>query len=299
MFQNDSLFFVGVFAFIFVLWLVTGGPTHPLSFAGPLLSGPGPLGGGTYLSLPGAPSVGDISAGQSHAGGSTGEGGASTYRGIVSLSHSVANAGGDPQKEYLQIFVSSQASGPVDLTGWRVVSQATGAGATIPQGTETPASGTINPVQPVILNPGDRALVISGRSPIGGSFRENKCIGYFGEFQTFYPSLASSCPDPSSELEASYGPDLIRDASCIDYVNRLSRCTIPLSPPVNLSSACQNFLTTRLNYNGCVAAHGNDANFKSSEWRIYLGSSESLWRKQHELIELVDPSGTVVDSFSY
>src|SRR3989338_8716898 len=106
---KDSLFFIGVFIFIFVAWLVTGGPTRPLTFSGPLLSGPGPLGGGTYLSLPRAPSTGGTLEG-SHASGPslterlryfqyevqdlqkktddlTAFGASSPYRGLVSLSH--------------------------------------------------------------------------------------------------------------------------------------------------------------------------------------------------------------------
>ena len=31
MFQHESFFFVGVIVCIFLFWLVTGGPTHPIS----------------------------------------------------------------------------------------------------------------------------------------------------------------------------------------------------------------------------------------------------------------------------
>src|SRR3989344_6552232 len=111
----------------------------------------------------------------------------------------------------------------------------------IPQGTEIPISGTINAAENIILAPGDRAFIISGQSPIGASFRENKCIGYFSTFQTFFPSLPQNCPVPSDELKTFYGFGYISDAACIDYVDRLSRCQIALSQPLGASGSCQGF----------------------------------------------------------
>src|SRR5882757_1001106 len=35
--QTDLLFFIAVFIFIFVVWVATGGPDRPISFAGPYL----------------------------------------------------------------------------------------------------------------------------------------------------------------------------------------------------------------------------------------------------------------------
>ena len=53
--MHDAWFFIGVFVFIFLVWISVGGPTHPISFTGPTLSQPSPLGGGTYWQVPTAP----------------------------------------------------------------------------------------------------------------------------------------------------------------------------------------------------------------------------------------------------
>ena len=179
------------------------------------------------------------------------------------------------------------------------MSDATGAAMVIPKGTEVPASGIVNSAQDIVLAPGKRAIIISGQSPIGASFRENKCIGYFSTFQKFSPPLPQNCPAPSDELESLYGAGYIRDAACIDYVNKLSRCQVALSPPVSVSGACQSFLIKYLNYNGCADAHKNDRDFLGDSWRIYLGRSSSMWRARHELVKLVDKQGNTVDAFSY
>lgn len=314
--QHDAWFFIGVFVFIFLIWAATGGPVHPLSFSGPRLALPGALGGGTYLSLPRAPfQIGDgdyslpDSSGSSYGGGNsipsnatlsgTSFGTPSPYRGQISLDHYISGAGSlDPNKESIRLRVSAASSVPVDLTGWTIVSETTGKSATLPKGTELPASGTINPIQDIILLPGQDAIISSGRSPIGGSFRENKCIGYYGQYQTFSPSLANSCPEPTDEMMRFY-QGYISDVACIDYTKKLSRCQVALTPPANATSGCSAFLVKYLNYNGCVDAHKSDANFEGSTWRIYLGRTAPLWRTSHEVVKLLDKQGKTVDAFAY
>ena len=320
--QHDAWFFIGIFVFIFLLWIVTGGPTHPLAFTGPTLAQPAELGGGNYLTLPRAPfglggsqiQLPGSSSGSSYAGtGANGSvpaasslsgvdfGTPSTYRSLVTLGHYVSSAGAsDPGKESIQLSVSQNAGTPIDLTGWTIESEATGNAAVFPKGTETPASGIVNEVQDIVLQPGDQAIIVSGRSPIGASFRENKCIGYFGQFQTFSPTLPQNCPAPDSELAAHYGDSYyVRDSACIDYVKTLSRCQAVLSPPSQLSGTCQNFLVKYLNYNGCVDAHKTDTDFLGTTWRVYLGRSDSMWRTKNEVVKLLDKSGKTVDAFSY
>ena len=318
--MHDAWFFIGVFAFIFLIWIATGGPVHPLAFTGPTLQQPGVLGGGTYLSLPAAPfNIGgsDVSLPGSSSGsgmgtsgsgsnpvpilaGNTAFGETSPYRGIVSMDHYVSGAGAqNPINEYLEIRVSGGAGVPVDLTGWTLESDATGNAVTIPKGTAVPMSGTVNAAQDIVLNPGQQAIVVSGQSPIGASFRENKCIGYFSTFQHFSPSLPQNCPTPNNELSSFYGINYIRDAACIDYVNTLSRCQVALSAPASVTSACQSFLVTYLNYNGCVTAHQSDTDFNGDTWHLYLGRSNSMWRTQHEVVKLLDATGKTVDAFSY
>ena len=332
--MHDAWFFIGVFVFIYLIWIATGGPLHPISFTGPSLAPPQELGGGTYLSFPRAPygvggggnvSLPGSSDGRSSPGGSgyTGSsalpgssgssgtpvpfsvggmsfGAPSPYRGLVSVSHYISSAGAlDPGNEYVEVSVAQNAGVPINLSEWKLVSDATGSFAVIPRGTETPTSGIVNAAEDIVLIPGARAIVISGRSPIGASFRENKCIGYFSTFQKFYPSLPLNCPNPSDELIVYYGPGYIRDTACIAAVDKIARCQVALTPPPGLSSACQSFVVNYLNYNGCVQAHRNDANFAGNTWRIYLGRTTPMWRTKYEVVKLLDSNGKTVEAFSY
>lgn len=314
--MHDSWFFIGIFVFIFLVWIATGGPVHPLAFSGPRLSQPEELGGGTYLSLPRAPFIvgGSNVSLPGSSGGSASEptpeasslsgsavfGEKSQYRDMISLSHYISGAGSsDPKNEYIEIRLSQSATVPVDLSGWTLASEATGNSITIPRGTEVPTSGTVNAVQDIILTAGTRAILISGQSPIGASFRENKCIGYFSNFQKFSPPLPQNCPAPSDELSKLYGAGYVRDTNCIEYVNKLSRCQASLTPPPTASGVCQSFLVKYLNYNGCVDAHRSDADFMGDTWHVYLGRSTPMWQSKREVVRLTDSQGKTVDLFSY
>lgn len=315
--EHDAWFFIGVFVFIFLIWAATGGPAHSISFTGPNLALPQELGGGTYLQFPRASfgvGVSHVSLSGSSSGGNANGSGTSIpalisgsvfgtpspYRGLAGMNHYVSGAGSqNPDDEYIEITVAQNAGAPVDISGWTLESDASGNGVVIPQGTEVPTSGIVNAAQDIVLTPGSRALVISGQSPIGASFRENKCIGYFSTFQRFSPPLPQSCPVPYDELVSLYGGSAIRDSACIEYVNKLSRCQVALSPPVTVSGACQSFVVKYLNYNGCADAHRSDADFAGDTWRVYLGSTSSLWRSRNEVIKLLDAQGKTVDAFGY
>lgn len=314
--QNDAWFFLGIFAFIFLIWLATGGPTRPLSLAGPTLSKPQELGGGTYLSFPRSPyTIGSSQKGDNDTSTENSSakknsrlfptfygisfGNPSPHHGTVDLRSSVSNASStNANREYVQLTVGKTSSSVV-ITGWQLVSEITGNYGVIPYGTPLPVLGVVNQLEPIILTSGMRATITTGRSPIGTSFRENKCTGYLNTHQQFAPALAKDCPAPIDELASFYGTYYIRDLDCVDYVKTLSRCETVLYAPRSLSNSCRSFVTQRFTYNGCVAAHKNDPDFAGTHWRIYLGLKESLWRSRTELIKLWDRDRLTVDAISF
>ena len=331
--MHDAWFFVGVFVFIFLIWVSTGGPLHPIAFTGPALAQPEELGGGNYISLPRAPfAVGSrtvrlpgssdgnpdtytlSNSGTNYSAGQPQQqvpppvygiyfGTPSPYRNMISMNSYVSSA--SSTDEYIELRVPQNASGPVNISRWTLESEATYKSEVIPRGTALPTSGVVNATEDIVLNPGDRAIISTGPSPVGASFRENKCTGYFGTTQRFSPSLPLSCPAASSELLAYYGTPYIHDPACIDYAKTVGRCQIPLTKPTNLNDTCESFLVSKLNYNGCVATHRGDADFTGNTWRIYLGrvnskgKTDPLWRTNHEVVRLIDDRGKTVAQFTY
>jgi hypothetical protein len=190
---------------------------------------------------------------------------------------------------------------PVRITGLVLHSGISGRSYSIPQGTPLYLGGQINIGQDVYLAPNEEAIIVTGRSPIGTSFRTNSCTGYLEQFQDFSPSLSRSCPSPKKELD-------IKDVSiihsfgdaCIDFIERMPSCKLNLKPiPLGFPEQCVRFITEDITYNGCVKSHKNDDDFYDDEWRLYLGRNEEVWRAKREVIELVTPDGTVLDTLSY
>ena len=202
-------------------------------------------------------------------------------------------------QEYLYIYANSSNSGPVNITGWRLVSTISKHGATIASGVQTPVMNQAQSSSAIMLNPGDGADVTTGPSPIGISFRENECVGYLGNFQKFYPSLNQSCPYPGQELSQSGTSQFNQEPACTQAINSLSSCQTVITAPYGVSSACSDFMVQHFTYNGCVTVHRNDQNFTSTRWRIFLGQSSELWNNQSDVIVLLDSNGKLVSSVSY
>lgn len=305
--SGNGMLFLGVLIFIFIFWVVTGGPDKPISFSGPYLhpiDGPGQtaepysLGRGNNITSGITGSIGGgLSDLEKQIDDISSFGEASPYRGVVSIGRNPSGPRStDPKEEYISVSVSRRAANTINVTGWKLESSSSEVVAVIPSGVEVPRSGSVNTVSPVVLSPGQTMVVTSGRSPIGTSFRENICTGYLGEFQSFTPDLDMSCPTASQEFSRRYND--ADDDECRSFLWRVPQCSVVSEAPSELSNACENFLES-LNYNSCVAEYRDDADFAGDTWRVFIGSNRELWRENHETIRLVDSEGKTVDVFAY
>lgn len=207
-------------------------------------------------------------------------------------------AASDPSQEYIVLTANRRNTNPVVITGWRIESSTSGKGVTIGGGVINPVSGATENEGPIVLYPGDRAIVTTGRAPVGVSFRENECTGYFGKFQPFTPGLANYCPSAGSDL-ARFGGALNAEEQCVGTAQQLSSCTTVTSAPVGVSQSCTAFLEHYESYNGCLSVHQNDGNFELPVWRVYLGQNHELWNNSHDYLELLDADGNLVSSATY
>lgn len=307
--QGDGWLFVGILIFIFVLWLATGGPDRPISWSGPYvtrLTGPGDEAEGYGNEEAFFSNWGGIRTGVTGAGGSVTNlresiaaakfGNASGYKDFVSIDHSVGGIDErDPDEEYISISVANNIDEGITVSGWRIEDPSTGKSLVIPNGTLVPRSGTVNQTAPITLLPGDEAIIVIGTSPIGVSFKENLCTGYFDEYQSFTPELDLACPSPEAEYEDFY---VGYDNSCTDYVEELHSCSAA-RPSSRVSNECRAFANQYLNYNGCVATHASEDDFYGDTWRIFLGSKSQFFTRDHGSVRLIDSTGKTVDLLSY
>jgi hypothetical protein len=246
----------------------------------------------------------------------------------VQISRGNASSAYQSSREYIILTAGYSNSAPVSITGWtltnsqgqklaiqnkRFVEQSS-ARVAIPTGALIfdPAGRHIQ--SPIILNPGDRAYVITGSGqsfgdyPIKTSFKVNKCSGYL-ETQNDYklepPLSGNQCPDPETEVALASLPD-----QCYDFVRGLARCHIPkvsenrdgdrtVDGRTGVPKICVDFVLPYLDYGACVRRHINDRDFLSKEWRIYLGQRWEMWADKRETITLSDASGNIIDQLTY
>lgn len=220
----------------------------------------------------------------------------SPYYGKVSLAYAVHND--DPKLEYIFIQTDYSATTTMDITGWTIRSDQ-GTQVSIPQASLLYFGDGPNSEQDIVLSPGDHLYLTTGLSPNGASFKVNKCSGYLSQFQTFTPYLFTNCPIPSKEDLSSIPHRTINDA-CLDYIDTFPICHVQTeSLPANWTSECTDFIYNKLNYSACTAAHKNDADFYTHEWRVFLKRSDSIWKQRRETLTLYDTQGKIVSTISY
>ena len=264
--KKDLLLALGFLVLLFFVWLFSGGPSRPSSTSGPFIG----------ISLKQAAEN-------------------SIYKYTANLSFGSNAKKSDLQEEYIEIWASSSNKELINISNWSLENQ-NGIKVKIGQASQLPFLGEINQQQDILLNPGDKAIIVTGQSPIGTSFLINKCIGYLSQMQNFIPALARNCPDPVKDemLPASL------DNKCIDYITReFKLCTAYIALAAELSSSCKEYINERINYNGCARWHKRDFDFYKPEYRVYLKRSSELWNNDHEKIILYDENGEIIDWSSY
>lgn len=298
--MHGGAFLVGIIILFFALWLVGGGPDRPISFQGPYLT-PITTTGDTADAYggeraPGTPGLIGDWIGDGNTTLPTAN--PSSHRSVVTLGQSTTGArASDPEEEYVTVRLASSASSGISITGWTIRSEVTGASLVIPSGTQVLRAGKVNQTAAIVLAPGEEAIITTGRSPAGSSFRENLCTGYLGQYQEYVPSLDAACPVPLAEFDEYFTDDT--NGECETFVRSIGYCETEPDLPSRLPASCERFIEERLTYNGCVNAHERDSNFAIPTWRIFAGNRAALWNNERDSIQLIDDTGKIVDVLSY
>ncbi|MCE9541664.1 hypothetical protein K8R03_03885, partial [Candidatus Kaiserbacteria bacterium] len=201
--------------------------------------------------------------------------------------------------EYVTLTASADNAGSIDISGWSLQSAVTGKRIYIPLAASPYVLGIVNRVSDALLSPGASAIITSGISPVGVSFRETLCTGYLNQTQSFSPALSNSCP--SRDRVLPYNADNLArfGADCFDYIQTMPQCDFPKSLPSSLSPSCRALLSTAFSYNGCVNMFQSSQDFALSSWRMYAGFTTELWGNSHDILRLSDGQGRIVTTVSY
>lgn len=287
---SDLYWLITALILIGIVWYATGGPSRPSATSGPFLNKPQ-----EKHSREAREQTEKISSGTSGKIASINPD-ESIYKYQAELSVSRAAQKNNPQLEYIEIEASSKNKNDLLISNWKVVGK-TNLDIKLGDGVYLFFQNIINSKMPILLKPGEKAIISTGKSPIGASFKLNKCTGYFEQFQDFYPKLPKECPYPRDENLPNY---VTNNDNCFNYIEKLPRCEVHVaSIPTNLPSNCQDYIRQEINYKKCVDTHKAEADFYKPEWRIFLNRSEEMWKQQRETINLLDEYGKIIDQKSY
>jgi len=300
-----------IMALIIFAWILTGGYNREISFRGPYLKPITNIGEegeafGNQINIGGitvgprgerVPSSGSLEEIRERIESyrETVEG--SSYHNQVFIENTSGAREADPSREYITIRASRNNKEGVNITGWRLTSGVTGGSYEIGSGSYLPFLGKTTSESAIYLAPGEGAIVTTGRSPIGVSFRINLCTGYLSQFQNYTPSLPISCP-AGRDSDLPINTQIFND-ECRDFVNQLSRCQVITQFPDTLKYECRDFVSRTYTYNNCVDTYKDRSNFYGGEWRIFLKRDSEIWKSRYETIKLLDQSGKTVDQLSF
>ena len=275
------------FVFFWLLWFFSSGPSHLDRTDKPFLKPPTPLNtNGVFGSVP---SLFSISGTDANTKKNIRLEDAKTHSDVkLSFSQDKEQGG-----EYIEISVLSTNNDPVDITGWKIKGAIDPEERIIDTGVYDFYQGKVNDEKHILIYPGEKALIIPGESPVGVSFKLNKCIGYLEQFQDFSPHLPQNCPQFGLD-----GNDT--EPICGQFIRSIPRCNAYVKDfPLQVSQSCSQLINRRLNYNSCVSEHFTDTDFKTAEWRVYLGGREAFGSENGDIVSIFDAKGNLIDSIFY
>lgn len=186
-------------------------------------------------------------------------------------------------------YFSSQSE-KINITGWKIKSiqrgeTIIGRGINLPQFDIAPSD--------IWLSSGDSADIILGLSPLAINFRANNCFGWLNNLYNLGYSL-NYCPSGFKLGDLSG-----LDSACQDLILRAGYCQTPNENDLNKSSyKCREWAEKNMTYNACVISHRNDGNFYKG-WKIYTGNNNPIFDSLHDIIELRDQNGILIDKYEY
>lgn len=205
--------------------------------------------------------------------------------------------------QYIEIRAKETNAQPINISDWSLQSMISDVWIGIPQGADAFVAGEVNEIQDIYLRPGEKAIIATKQSPVGVSFRVNRCSGFLGDTQIFEPPLNTACISPRDVVPPTIDSLKEYGDECVKFAENFGRCsyvTTKVDGYSKLSQTCLERIQPRLTYNYCTGAHKDDADFFSNgEWRIFLNQDEVAWRDSYEIVRLLDEKNRTVDVINY
>lgn len=210
-----------------------------------------------------------------------------------------------PRNEYDRTGVVLQSAyalgGPLDVSDWRIDTNARGSGVKIPGAISNYAPGS-GGERGILMDAGDRVFLYGHYRfgdydhPFGKNIRLNQCTGYLNAIYEFDPILPNKCPRVERDQLTSFS------GACQSFLLSLPRCAVPTDQDIaqfGSDSACQSFMRNKFGYSLCYDTHKNDSEFLSDDWYVWLEGQRIPLSTDNDRVLLYDANNLLVDEFVY
>lgn len=192
-----------------------------------------------------------------------------------------------------QLTIQGKANYLINISGWTLASEKFHTSYTIPDAYEIPNHPFLEIKKDIFVHSKSKVIIFSGISPMGASFRLNKCIGYLNQYYSFVPVLPNVCPVMSATATEQFND------YCRNVLAQAVNCKEPNPNDILINNDCRAYINEHLNYSKCVEANYAYYDFYRDEWRVYLGYGKEIWENDKDTITLRDKNGLVVAQYVY
>lgn len=203
---------------------------------------------------------------------------------------SVNGSGETPEEE--MVWIENRTENEyIDITDFRLENYLHDS-YRIPKAQYLPGSYSSGNTDPVVLRPGGRAYITTGRQEKNLNFQANLCTGYFTENSEFQPSIPQSCPRPDTSRLLNFTD------RCLNYLESIPLCSMPDYTQI-YENECSQYASEHFSYNACVKDYRSSPDFYSGEWYVWLQRDRKFFRALHDDIILRDKLGREVSRYQY
>lgn len=192
------------------------------------------------------------------------------------------------------IKITNISKEAIDITGLIIKNQKNET-VNIPQAVETLYLQAGEVAKNLIIEPGKSVTIFSGVSPVGKSFRLNKCMGYLNNYYSFPIKISAECPKPLDQELTNFSDN------CRNYIKNLKACAPPNTADLKVArdSQCTNYLIKTFNYSNCVSQYQMDPDFLKKDLYIFLNRASGFWDDLHGEAKLIDKDNGLIAIYTY
>jgi len=222
-----------------------------------------------------------------------------------------------PRGDKLTLYLNNNTNKEIKITNWKIVSSQ--GIYSIPQGVNYVDPDYKYKKEDIILPPYGKAKIIATSSPLGFSFRINKCFRYFLNLRKDVEKFVDSAPYYCKYFTREELFNLRKQGYSIKCLDFLSRISCPPKPQdlekMAGDTKCMNLLDNLYTYKGCYYNNLNSQDFLTKDWIIFIPTPtttlyvtstlsykevyKNLYETRYEEIRLYDDKNLLVNSYIY